>query len=63
MVDIRKPPEKTGFEDKLLRTVIENWLYTTDMDLRVDAAVELRKRLMKTYPKPAWAILIGNKNV
>lgn len=46
----------TGFENKPLRTVVENWLYTDDMDTRVAASLELRNRFSKTWPRPDWAV-------
>lgn len=46
----------TGFEFKPLRAVIENWLYTTDVDVIADTAYEMRRRLSKTFPRPKWAI-------
>lgn len=44
----------TGFEAKTMRQCIENWLYTHDMQIRVDASLELRKRFAKVFPRPDW---------
>lgn len=44
----------TGYEEKSLRTVIENWLYNPDKDARVWALVELRLRFTKTFPRPDY---------
>lgn len=53
----------TGFERKTLNVVIQNWLYTEDMDTRIAAALEMRKRFLtyKAFAKPAWAKKPGEK--
>ena len=48
------PLHVTGFEKKSLRVVIENWLYTEDLSVLMDATSELRRRFRKTFPRPAW---------
>lgn len=45
----------TGFEQKLLRVVIENWLYHEDLTVVMDASTELRNRFKLRFPRPAWA--------
>ena len=51
----------TGFEEKPLRVVIENWLYnTSDITVLMDATTELRRRLSKTFERPAWAQAFGS---
>ena len=48
------PKDKTGFEQKTLRAVIEAFLWTSDVELMTDASCELRRRLAKTFPCPDW---------
>lgn len=49
----------TGYEDKPLKVVIQNWLYL-DPDPSLQsmeaywAEVEMRRRLTKTFPRPEW---------
>lgn len=44
----------TGYEGKILRVVIENWLYHPDAKERIIAGTEIRKRFHKTFPTPDW---------
>jgi hypothetical protein len=53
----------TGYEPKLLRVVIENWLYHPDVKERIRAATEVRKRLQKAFPVPDWLKEKPNANL
>lgn len=44
----------TGYEAKILRAVIENWLYHPDPQERILAGVEVRKRMQQRFPRPTW---------
>lgn len=49
------PDERiTGYEGKPLKVVIINWLYHPEPDARIGAGVEMRKRLIKAFPRPDW---------
>lgn len=48
-------PVETGFEQKSLRCVIENWLYNPDTKVLFMSSFELRRRLMKAFRRPDWA--------
>jgi hypothetical protein len=54
--DAQSSQTLTGFEQKTLRVVIENWLYHEDLGIVMDAATELRRRFSKTFPRPAWTV-------
>lgn len=44
----------TGFEGKSLKTTIINWLYTKDINIRVDASLEMRRYFLRIWKKPDW---------
>lgn len=64
MVQLQPPTQElapTGFESKSFKTIIENWLYHPEFQVRVDAMIEMRKRFRKTYKFPDWMIGEFNK--
>jgi hypothetical protein len=55
-----KAESPTGFEGKLLKVVIQNWLYSDDISVVMDTTTELRRRFSKVFTRPTWAIKENN---